>query len=52
MLFWKGKQNFYIIPACIASSKSSTEVLEQGMKYVQSQEEKPQNNTIDVVLEP
>ena len=28
------------------------EVLEQGMKYIQSPEERRQNNTIDVVLEP
>ena len=51
MFFWKEKQNFYIIPAGITCSKSTIEVLEQGMKHVQSQEERPQNNIIDVVLE-
>ena len=28
------------------------EVLEQGMQYVQSQEERSQNNIINVILEP
>ena len=30
-----------MIPAGITCSKSTIEVLEQGMKYVQSQEERP-----------
>ena len=51
MFFWKEKQNFYIVPADITCSKSTIEVLEQGIKYVQSQEERPQSNIIDVVLE-
>ena len=33
-------------------SKSTIAVLEQGVKYVQSQKERPQSNIIDVVLEP
>ena len=52
MFFWKEKQNFYIIPAGTTCSKSKIEVLEQIMKYVQSEEEKAENNIIDVVLEP
>ena len=36
MFFWKEKQNFYAIPAGIACSKSTADVVEQGMKYVQS----------------
>ena len=40
MIFWKEKQNFYIIPAGITCSKSTIELLEQSMKYVQSQEER------------
>ena len=51
MFFWKEKQNFYIVPADITCSKSTIEVLEQGITYVQSQEERPQSNIIDVVLE-
>ena len=39
MFIWKEKQNFYMIPAGITCSKSTTEILDQGMKYVQSQEE-------------
>ena len=50
MFFWKEKQNFYIIPAGITSSKSTIEALEQGMKYIQSQEERPLGNIIDVIL--
>ena len=38
MFFWKEKQNFYLIPAGVTCPKSATEVLEQGMKYVLSQE--------------
>ena len=34
--FWKEKQNFGIIPACIKCSKSIIEILERGLKYVQS----------------
>ena len=52
MLFWKEKRNFSIISTGITGSNSTIEVLEQGMKYVQSQEERPQNNIIDVILEP
>ena len=48
----KKKHNFCIIPAGVTCSKSTIEVLEQSMKYVQNQEERPQNNIIDVVLEP
>ena len=51
MLFWKEKRNFSIISTGITGSNSTIEVLEQGMKYVQSQEERPQNNIIDVILE-
>ena len=40
MFFWKETQNFYIIPADTTCPKSTIEVLEQGMKYVQSQEER------------
>ena len=36
MFFWKEKQNFCIIPACITCPKPTTEILEQGLKYVQS----------------
>ena len=43
------KTNFCIILARITCSKSTIQVLEQGMKYVQSQEERQQNN---IVLEP
>ena len=46
MFFWK--KNF---PVAITCSKTVIEVLEQGMKYVRSQEERPQSNIIDVVLE-
>ena len=52
MFVWKQKQNFFIIPHGITCSKSTIEILEQGIKYVQSQEEIPQSNMIDVVLEP
>ena len=52
MFFWKEKENFCITPAGITCSNSTKDVLQQGMKYVQSQEERPQNNIIDVVLEP
>ena len=52
MFFWKEKRNFCVIPAGITFSKSTIEVLEQGMKYVQSLEERLQNNIIDVILEP
>ena len=52
MFFWKEKENFYIIPAGTTCSKSKIEVLEQIMKYVQSEEERAENNIIDVVLEP
>ena len=52
MLFWKEKQNFSIIQAVISRSESTIEVLEQITKYVQSQEDRPQNNSIAVVLEP
>ena len=40
MFFWKEKQNFYLIPAGVTCPKSAIEVLEQGMKYVLSQEER------------
>ena len=43
---------FCVIPAGITSSKLTMEVLEQGMQYVQSQEERSQNNIINVILEP
>ena len=33
-------------------SISAIAVVEQGVKYVRSQEERSQNNIIDVVLEP
>ena len=33
-------------------SNSTIEVLEEGVKYVQSQQEMPQSNNINVVLEP
>ena len=49
--FKKKKENFSVIVAGITCSKSTIEKLEQGMKYVQSQEEKQQNNIIDVILE-
>ena len=52
MFFWKEKQKFCIIPPGITGSTATIEVLEQGMKYVQSQEERPQNNIIDIVLQP
>ena len=52
MFFWKEKQNFYLNPVGITCSKSTIEVLEEGMKYIQSQEERPQNNITDIVLEP
>ena len=52
MFFWKEKQNFCIIPAGITCSKSTTEVLEQGIKYVQSQQERPHSNIIDIIPEP
>ena len=52
IIFWEEKQNICIIPAGIICSKSTIKVLQQGMKYVQSQEERPQNNITDVVLEP
>ena len=45
------KKNFCIIPAGIACSKSTIELVEQGMKYVQSEEERPQNNITEVTLE-
>ena len=38
IFLWKEKQNFCIIPAGITCSKSTIEVLEQRIKYVQSQE--------------
>ena len=38
VLFWKLKQNFCISPASITCSKSTIEVLEQVIKYVQIQE--------------
>ena len=41
-----------MIPTGITCLKSTIEILEQGMKYIQRQEERPQNNIIDVVLEP
>ena len=41
MFFWKEKQNFCLISDGITCSKSTIEVLEQGMKYVQIQEERP-----------
>ena len=41
MFIWTEKQNFSMISAGITCSKSAIEVLEQGMKYVQSQEERP-----------
>ena len=50
MFFLKEKQNFCVIPAGITCSKSAIEVLEQGKKCVPSQEERPQNIIIDVVL--
>ena len=50
MFFWKERQNFCIIPAGVTCSKSTIEVLERGMKYVQSQEERPQNTITDIVL--
>ena len=50
--FEKKDKTSNIILAGIACSKSKIEFLEQSMKYVQSQEERPQNNIIDVVLEP
>ena len=50
--FWEEKQNICIIPAGIIRSNSTIKVLQQGMKYVQSQEGRPQNNITDVVLEP
>ena len=43
MFFWREKQNFCLIQAHTTCSR---EALEQGMKYVQSQEERPQNNII------
>ena len=46
------KKNFCIIPADIACSKSTIELLEQGMKYVQSEEERPQSNITEVTREP
>ena len=39
-------------PAGILCWKSSIKVPKQTMEYVQSQEERPQNNIIDAVLEP
>ena len=44
------KKNFCIIPADIACSKSTIELLEQGMKYVQSEEERPQSIIPEVTL--
>ena len=41
-----------LFSAGIICSNSTIEVLKQGMKYVQSQEERPQNNIIDMILEP
>ena len=52
MFFWKEKQNFCIIPAGITCSMSTIKVLEQDMKYVQTQVEISQKNINDVVLEP
>ena len=52
MFFWKEKQKFCIIPPGITGSTATIEVLEQGMKYVQSQEERPQKNIIEIVLQP
>ena len=51
MFIWKEKQNFCITQAGLACLKSSLEVLGQGVKYVQSYQERPQNNAIDVILE-
>ena len=51
MFFWK-KKNWYIIPADSSCSKSTIEVLGQGIKYVQTQQDRPQNSIIDVVLKP
>ena len=48
----KEKQNFCIISADITCSKSTIKVLEQGMKYVQSKAERPQDNIIDLILNP
>ena len=48
----KEKQNFYIIPTDITCSNSTIKVIEQGMKYVQSKKERPQNNIIELVLDP
>ena len=33
-------------------SRSTIEVLEEGMKHVQSQEERPQNKIIDAIVDP
>ena len=49
MFFRKEKQNFYIISAGISSSKSTIEALEQGIKYVQSQNW-PLGNITGVIL--
>ena len=52
MLFWKEKQNFIIILACISCSKSIIKMLQQGLKYVQSSHKRQQNDVIGVVMEP
>ena len=48
MFFRKEKQNVCIIPTGITCSKSTIEVLEQVMKYVQSQDERSHNDITDV----
>ena len=51
MFFWKEKYKFCIIPASITCLLSTIEILELSLKYVQSQQERQQNDIIDVVLE-
>ena len=52
IFFWKEKQNFYIIHGYITCSKSTIEILEQGLKYVQSYQERQQNDITAVILKP